>query len=522
VRAARSIRQALVAFLIASAATTGSTARADEEPPALFALIVGVNRSADADLPPLAYADDDALRYHDLFRSLGARTYLLTRPDENTRRVSPQAVAEAREPRRAELDQTLTALATDIRRARGRKVRTAFYFIYAGHGNSSDDETAYLTLEDARISGADIARQIVDAVGADETHVIVDACYSYLLAYGRGPGGRRREVHGFSGFGELARRPTVGLLLSTSSARESHEWEGFQAGVFSHEVRSGLYGAADADGDGRVSYREIAAFVARANAAIPNEQLRPDVFARPPRSSQAIVDLRRGLERRLTVGANVEQAHYLLEDVRGNRLADFHKALGRAVSLLRPTSMGTLFLRRLSDEREFEIPNGPDVVRVDDLMAQPARASRRGAAHHAFNLIFSLPFDESSVRGYALPDDSALLSKSEDATPAWRTPVGVTALVLSAGACALGGALVVGSRSAAEEASAAKSQSRAAELNETVAARNRGAALAFGLGAAAGVAGALLLLWPENREEQSRLNAEVSGDRFLLGVRGTF
>ena len=39
----------------------------------------------------------------------------------------------------------------------------------------------------------------------------------------------------------------IGFLLSTSSGRESHEWEGVQAGVFSHEVRSGLYGAADVE-----------------------------------------------------------------------------------------------------------------------------------------------------------------------------------------------------------------------------------------------------------------------------------
>ena len=45
----------------------------------------------------------------------------------------------------------------------------------------------------------------------------------------------------------------------------------------------------DTDGDGRISYREIAAFVARANAAIPGERFRPDVFARPPRSGAPLV-----------------------------------------------------------------------------------------------------------------------------------------------------------------------------------------------------------------------------------------
>jgi hypothetical protein len=513
-------RLALAALIGApGAAGTG------EEPPALFALIVGVNRAVDTELPPLAYADDDAFRYHDLFRSLGARTYLLTRPDGNTRRVSPQAVAEAREPRRQELDQTLAALATDIRRARERGVRTVFYFVYAGHGNTHDDQSAYLTLEDARLGGPDIARDIVDGVRADETHVIVDACYSYLLAYGRGPGGRRREVHGFSGFGELARRQNVGLLLSTSSARESHEWEGFQAGIFSHEVRSGLYGAADADGDGRVSYLEIAAFVARANAAIPNEQLRPDVFARPPQASSAIVDLRRGLARRLTVGPDVAQAHYLLEDERGNRLADFHKAKGHAVSLLRPMSAGTLYLRRMSDNREFEVPMGPDVVLVDDLIPIPAQASRRGAAHHAFNLLFSLPFDEGAVSAYELRAEGPYFGETpheHSESTGWRTIGGTTALVVAAGAGAAGASLVMRSRSAAREADAAPSQARADELNGRVTARNRAAAVAFGIGGAAALGGALLLSWPGGEESPPRPLAQVSAGGAVIGVAGRF
>jgi len=77
-------------------------------------------------------------------------------------------------------------------------------------------------------------------VPATRLHFIIDACYSYFLAYGRGPGGQRRPIQaGFSQAMQLSADSRVGLLLSTSSARESHEWEGIQGGVFSHEVRSG-------------------------------------------------------------------------------------------------------------------------------------------------------------------------------------------------------------------------------------------------------------------------------------------
>src|SRR5258708_2124470 len=93
--------------LVSSVSRAGEQAQGTQPSPstqALFALIVGSNASVDTELAPLKYADDDAARYLDLFRLLGARTYLLTRLDENSRRIHPQAVAEALEPKRAVLD----------------------------------------------------------------------------------------------------------------------------------------------------------------------------------------------------------------------------------------------------------------------------------------------------------------------------------------------------------------------------------------------------------------------------------
>jgi hypothetical protein len=204
---------------------------------AVFALIMGVNRSVDAELKPLLYADDDAVRYQELFRSLGARTQLLARLDRETTALSPQAAAEALPPTRSYLGTVVSLFASEIAMARERGVKTTLYVLYAGHGNV-DGEVSYLTLEDARLTGDQLAREILDPIGADENHLIVDACYSFLLVGERGPGGERRKVQGFSATSELGRRSNVGLLLSTSSGDESHEWGAFQAGIFSHEVRS--------------------------------------------------------------------------------------------------------------------------------------------------------------------------------------------------------------------------------------------------------------------------------------------
>jgi hypothetical protein len=380
---------------IAIGAVLAAASSAGPPPVARFALIIGVNKGPEPELGTLSYADDDAARYQDLFRALGARTYLLTRLDENTRRLHPQAQAEARTPTKAELDLTVQELARDVAKSKERAVPTVLYVVYAGHGNVQDGE-GYVLLEDAKLTGEGLLTQVLTPIHADRAHVIVDSCYSFFLAYSRGPGGTRRPISSFSNLGVLAEQPEVGLLLSTSTGRESHEWEGFQAGVFSHEVRSGLYGAADADGDGQVSYREIAAFVQRANQAIPNEKYRPDVLARPPATSTELVDLRAAQDHRIEIdGAHA--AHYLLEDSRGVRIADFHNAPETTVALIHPPHDGALYLRRADGSREFEVPRSDGPVTIAWRKPLRPRAHARGAAHDAFSMLFQLPFSESTI-----------------------------------------------------------------------------------------------------------------------------
>ena len=334
------------------------------------------------------------------------------------------------------------------------------------------------------------------AAGAEESHVIIDACYSYLLAYRRGAGGRVRPVHGFSRLGGQLYCPDVGLLLSTSATRESHEWDGFQAGVFSHEVRSGLYGAADIDGDGQISYREIGAFVVRANAAIPNDRLRPDVFARPPQGRPQLVDLRPALRRGLVVEPGFEAGHYLIEDRAGNRLMDFHRPAGHGLRLVRPAGE-TVFLRNVETGGEYEIAAGTESVQAASLIRTRSPVRPRGAAHIAFNLIFALPFDEPSVRAYRLPGPE-LLAGAEADEPSllrWRRIAATGAFAAAAAGGLATGAFVLASRAAAAEA-ARSPQTETAARNRGIEGRTRAALWLGAIPGAAATAGALFSFWP--------------------------
>ncbi|MBI5547984.1 MAG: caspase family protein [Deltaproteobacteria bacterium] len=492
------MRGSSIAAALLVLSTLASAAARAEEVRATFALVIGVNQGVDPELPTLRYADDDAARYLDLFRTIGARTYLLARLDENTRRLHAQAQAEAAPPRKDEFDHAVAALAEDVRRAGEQGVPTEVFFVYAGHGNVKDGQ-GYVSLEDARLTGKDLSSALLETVKATRIHFIVDACHSYFRAYGRGPGGQRRPLpDGFSRSMQIAADERVGLLLSTSSARESHEWEGFQGGVFSHEVRSGLFGAADADGDGEVSYREIAAFVQRANASIPNERFRPDVWARPPHGSDRFVDLRRALQRRLEIDG-AQGARYLLEDHRGVRLADFHAAQGQPLKLLRPmTSGAALYLRRLPDEREFAIAGSEEVVALAALSAQEPRVHERGAAHDSYQRLFELPFDLSVVQAFSMPAAGVELSAPvEDRSLA---PTRIAAIVAYGVGAGLAGGGVVSyllTRSERERAQASDAQRDVSARNQRIDSGNRATIALLSVAGAVVATGTVLLLWPE-------------------------
>jgi hypothetical protein len=486
----------LLLFALGALLVCPRTARADDESSrATFALIIGSNASVDTNLTPLRYADDDAARYLDLFRLLGARTYLVSRLDENTKRLHPQAAAEATDPKKASYDAAVAQLVADVTKASQRGVETVVYYVYAGHGNVENGQ-GYITLEDARITGNDLATTFAK-VPATRIHVIADACASYFLAYSRGPGGERRPLDAIGIAPALVNDPRIGLLLSTSSARESHEWDAFQSGVFSHEVRSGLYGAADADGDGQVSYREIAAFVARANAAIPNERYRPDLHARAPHASSTLLDLHRANGRRIEIDGK-HAGHYFLEDARGVRIADIHNAPDQSLSLLRPAPNGRIYLRNVDDDKELVIDSHPDVVSIADLKPEEPRVASRGAAQESFNALFNLPFDETTVIEYPTPEFAPAAPPAEHRR--WveygerRKPIG-NALVIGGG-ITLATAFTIHMATFLQTSNEAQqSQHERIHINNLVGTEQKMYGVGYAVGGIALASGAGLLLW---------------------------
>lgn len=502
---------ALTMLLVAPAgeAAPRGAAKVGSRAPALFALVIGSNRSVDRELEPLAYADDDAVRFFELFELLGARVELLTRADANTRRLHVRATKRASAPTRAGLERALRTLRAAIARARARGRRAVLYFIFGGHGNVKRGR-GYITLEDSRLDGRVLSKALA-ALGASQTHVIVDACHSFFLAHARGPGGSRRSLQR-----GLATRlfpvGSFGLLLSTSAENQSHEWGAIQAGVFSHEIRSGLYGAADANGDGQITYRELGAFVKRANASIPNDRFRPSMFAVPPRGQSVLLDLRHAKHvRRISVGRK-GHGRFSLEDERGVRMVDFHSDRTQSVRILAPRK-GVLYLRNQRSNREYTIPAGADAT-LASLVPRTPRSRTRGAAGHAFKRLFALPFGAAVVHGYQRRDAQTLLSSgalrvppdpsSDGGRPRWRTYVSIGLFVGAAGALAAGVAMTLDARSIRQDLDQSSlPQLEIAAQNERISTRNRLSVLFYALGGVALAGGLTAILWPSTHRRSS-------------------
>jgi hypothetical protein len=384
----------------------------------IFAVVIGVNRPIGNGTQRLLHADDDAILFH---RLLGTAGYsrLLVEPDRDSL-LSHGALPEARLPTRANLKRALAIQFAAMRRARRRGLRPHFFFVYSGHGDVKR-RRGFLALARGRLYARDLERLVLARSPAAANHVIIDACRSHYLVFGVPAGGRQRVRSPGRGFRSetrpysLARRhPAVGFVLSTSSAQSSHEWTELGAGVFSHEVRSGLMGAADVNGDGRIGYDELWAFIQAANAWVPGRRFRPRIHMRPPRAvaSSVLLDLR-GYPG--TSVAVPNGGRFVLEDSRGVRLADFHAAPSFSVSLHLPHDPrvdAPLYLHDLRRLVEYPIPTdiahrryvlSPPprrlaAISLESLPGRPSQYRVKGEAHAAYSHLFEVPFGLGSHR----------------------------------------------------------------------------------------------------------------------------
>lgn len=400
-----------------------------------YALIIGVNRPAKPDQRPLSYADDDAVRFYELFRELPGSASLFSVLDEETQANYPAVVPEAEVPNKDAIFSRLDQIFDRMRVDRKHGLEPELYLIYSGHGYADQRGEGQLALQDGTFSRSELYDRVLSRSPAVFNHLIVDACDAYFFVQSRGDtseidellNARARE---FLDRQTLQKYPSTGAILSTASAAETHEWSEIRAGVFSHEVRSAILGAADANEDGLVGYDELEAFVLAAHAGVKHVGASRAVFVRAPERDRGqpvfeLAALSRAPSLRLP---RTIRGRVAIADELGRRYVDLNKAEGFEVSIrLLPGPQYYV----LSDHLEYDVPNGPREISLAMLSGSPPRTVARGAgiASAYSRGLFSVPFGPALLEGFRLGQErqTELVMRAPESSHTLRTAGIVTA-----------------------------------------------------------------------------------------------
>ncbi len=195
-----------------------------------FALVVGAN-SGGGERVTLRYANSDAKRFAHVVGAYGG--------------VQRGDLVTLYEATPAKIRTVLETLRGRIAKARARHRRVELVFYYSGHS----DERGLLPGGE-RLDWAELRTRLA-ALGADVRIAILDSCASGAMI--RTKGGKRRAPFLFDASSQVKGH----AYLTSSSANEvAQESDRIQASYFTHHLVTGLRGAADVDGDRRVTLSE--------------------------------------------------------------------------------------------------------------------------------------------------------------------------------------------------------------------------------------------------------------------------
>jgi hypothetical protein len=150
------------------------------------------------------------------------------------------------DPVKDDIDEAFATFTSAIERNKGRARRTEFLFYYSGHS----DEKAFLLGDETYDYAA--LKTALNKIPSDVHVVMLDSCFSGNFV--RAKGGSRQKPF-------LMDDSTVvqghAYLSSSSDKEASQESDAIKSSYFTHALVSGLRGAADSSGDGKVSLNEL-------------------------------------------------------------------------------------------------------------------------------------------------------------------------------------------------------------------------------------------------------------------------
>jgi hypothetical protein len=225
---------AALACLICALSTTARAADPDAATVRRFALLVGAN-DGGGERELLRYAGSDAEMFGKALVELGGL-------DKGDRVILD-------DPDVAAFERGFAEVSAKIRRARKAGERVQFVFYYSGHSDETGLLLGGVHLDYKRL------RKMIDEVPADVRIGILDSCSSG--AFTRFKGGKKRAPFLVGAAAEVEGHA---YLTSSSADEAAQESDRIGGSFFTHFLVTGLRGAADFDGDRRVTLAEAYRF----------------------------------------------------------------------------------------------------------------------------------------------------------------------------------------------------------------------------------------------------------------------
>lgn len=288
--------------------------------------------------PVLRYAESDARAFANVLSQMGGV------PKQNVFRVTEPSVATLQSQLES-LDKKLAA----AKSAKGADAnsREEVLVYYSGHADEKG-----LRLGEEIYSWKEFRKRI-DALNADVKIAVIDACGSGAITRVKGgvavPAFMVDKSSDMKGYA---------FITSSTQDESSQESDKLKGSFFTHSLVSGLRGAGDASGDGKVTLSEAYQFAF--NETLQKTEATMGGAQHPSRDMNlagtgdvVMTDLR-STSAGLELDEDVD-GHLFIRDEKGELVAELYKKSGRAMSLGFPAGKYTVRLERPAEYKEASI-----------------------------------------------------------------------------------------------------------------------------------------------------------------------
>lgn len=297
--------------LLAAAASAGADL-SPSAPPSLrrFAVVVGANRGSP-DRPALRYAVRDAERFGRVLAAMGS--------------VAPGDATLLREPTQNAFMEALSSMSGRASQARRTAGRVEVLVYFSGH---ADDHGLLLGSE--RLGYPEL-RSAIRSMDADVGIAVLDACASGAITRLKGGSVQpaflsdvSMDVQGYA------------FLASSAEGEAAQESDRLGGSYFTQALLTGLRGAADVSGDGRVTLGEAYQFafnetLSQTTASQGGAQ-HPSYDIKMAGTGDVVMTDVRRISASLLLGPDYDGRFYVL-DAADHLVAELHKPAGREMEL---------------------------------------------------------------------------------------------------------------------------------------------------------------------------------------------